>query len=80
MQSISARPILAQCQPEDDIDQLFNRLSRLEPPGELVSRILSRVRHLPTPVSTQPRPAPPGLPGNAEPDSLIVRNDKRNPS
>ncbi len=72
-----SRLTLANFQPEDDIDKLFNRLSQVEPPGELVSCILSRIRHIPVP------PAPkvqPDAPAHEKLDSLVVRNEKRDPS
>ena len=40
--------------PEDDIDRLFGKLRKLEPPGDIVKQILARVKRLPT-----PRPLPP---------------------
>jgi HEPN domain-containing protein len=33
--------------PEDDIDQLFQKLPRLEVPGDLVKQILARIEQLP---------------------------------
>lgn len=77
MQFISSHPMQARFQPEDDIDKLFNRLSQLEPPEELISRILSHVQHLPAPFSRRMHPA---LPGNEECDGLVVRNEMRDPS
>jgi len=36
--------------PEDDIDRLFGKLHRLEPPDDIVKQILARVKRLPTPL------------------------------
>lgn len=33
--------------PEDDVDRLFKKLHKLEPPGDIVKQILARVRQLP---------------------------------
>ena len=77
MQFLLSRPTLAHFQPEDDIDKLFNRLSQLEPSGELISRILSHVRHVSAPFPSQSRTEMPGSEGL---DSLVVRNEKRDPS
>lgn len=77
MQFISSHSMQARFQPEDDIDKLFNRLSQLEPPDELISHILSRVQHLPTPLSRQMHSV---VPGSEELDSLVVRNERRDPS
>ena len=35
--------------PEDDIDRLFGKLHRLEPPGDIVKQILARIKHLSVP-------------------------------
>ncbi len=40
--------------PEDDVDRLFGKLQKLEPPGDIVKQILARVKRLPA-----PRPLPP---------------------
>lgn len=41
--------------PEDDIDRLFEKMHRLEPPGDIVKQILARVKRLPAPhLSPQP--------------------------
>jgi len=75
MQFMLSRHTPAAFQPEDDIDKLFHRLSRVEPPGELISRILSNVKRLPAPMQIQPDPPV----GNGL-DNLVVRNEKREPS
>lgn len=35
--------------PGDDIDRLFEKLHRLEPPGDIIKQILARIKQLPTP-------------------------------
>ncbi len=65
-------------QPEDDVDKLFNRLGQLEPPGELVARILTHIGRL-SGLST-PSPLLPELAGSEEGVGLIVRNEGRDPS
>jgi hypothetical protein len=47
-------PSEAESFPEDDIDRLFEKLHKLEPPGDIVKQILARVKRLPV-----PRPLPP---------------------
>jgi len=32
--------------PEDDVDRLFKKLHRLEPPGDIVKQILTRIKGL----------------------------------
>ena len=62
--------------PKDDIDELFDKLQRLEPPPYLISRILSLLpRKLPTPSPSDSLLPPSGL--WDELDNLVVRNDKR---
>jgi hypothetical protein len=63
-------------QPEDDVDRLFNRLNQLEPPGELVARILTHIGRLPGP-SALPTSAPAS---GEECRHQIVRNEWRDPS
>jgi len=75
MQFMLLRHTPAACQPEDDIDKIFHRLSRVEPPGELISRVLQSVRRLPASMQAQPdQPVGDGL------DTLVVRNEMREPS
>ncbi len=55
MHALSSRVILSmwgtEFLPEDDIDQLFEKLRKLEPPGDIVKQVLARVKRLPvTPV------------------------------
>jgi hypothetical protein len=68
-------------QPEDEIDQLFSYLTPVEPPTEVIARILSQVRSLSkrpvsswTPLFTTHEP-----PQDSE-DSLIVRREQSDPS
>jgi hypothetical protein len=35
--------------PQDDIDRLFEKLHKLEPPEDIVKQILARVKRLPAP-------------------------------
>lgn len=75
MQFMLLRHTPATCQPEDDIDKLFHHLSRVEPPGELIARILQNVRRLPVSLPGQPdRPVGDRL------DTLVVRNETCEPS
>ena len=77
MQFMLSRHTLTSFQPGDDIDKLFDRLLQIEPPGELISRILSHVGHLTTPS------VPPVQPDTVTNDELgdpIVRNERREPS
>jgi hypothetical protein len=47
-------PILeAESFPQDDVDRLFEKLHKLEPPNDIVKQILARVKRLPAP-SLQP--------------------------
>jgi len=64
-------------EPEDEIDKLFHQLPRIEPAGDFIAQILSRVRGLPGPLWEGPkrRPGP-----DAGMDALIVRNETREPS
>jgi hypothetical protein len=69
-------------QPEDDIDQLFNRLPRIEPPDGLIKDILLSVGRLPVLNNRPPlthqvhmdRWTDTGL------GTLVIRNEKRGPS
>lgn len=77
MQFMSLRSTPAGFQSEDDIDELFKRLSPVEPSSALISRILEHIKRvaIPVPASTQPEPSCfEGL------DSLVIRNEKRGPS
>lgn len=66
-------------QPEDDIDRLFNRLPRIEPPDGLIKDILSSVGHLPTP-NTRPSLTQQVRTDRWTVDTLVIRNEKRGPS
>ena len=41
--------IEAESFPEDDIDRLFGKLQKIDPPGDIVKQILERVKRLPAP-------------------------------
>jgi hypothetical protein len=75
MQFISYGLSPAALQPEDDIDKLFTRLPQIEPPGELIARILSHVQQL-REQSICPQPAP----SEWDNEALVVRNELREPS
>lgn len=77
MSFMSSGLTLAGFQPEDDIDKLFEHLSRIEPPGELIAQIFSHVRRLPGPLTRQTQPETSTGEGS---DALVVRNEKRDPS
>lgn len=65
-------------QAEDDVDKLFNHLGQLEPPDELVARILTHIGRLPEPSMCPPSSLRPASGGEHE--SLIVHNEWRDPS
>ena len=60
----------------DDVDRLFNRLEPLEPPADLVVRILNSIFHIPS------RPSDPEFSwdNGCNEDGLVVRNEKKEPS
>ncbi len=60
----------------DDIDRLFNRLEPLEPPTEVLARILNSISHI------SPRPTHPesSWDNDDQVDGLVVRNEKKEPS
>ncbi len=64
--------------PKDDIDELFEKLQPVEPPKSVIDRILKTVTTLPLPQQTQPQPKA-ALPWRHL-DTLVVRNDEREPS
>jgi len=72
---------LADGQSEDDIDQLFSQLSPVEPPRDLITRIILHTRHLPLSsadhLSTQHAGQP--LAGEGL-EYLIIHNEKQEPS
>lgn len=70
---------IADFQPEDDLDKLFRRLPQIEPPHEAITQILSRIKRLPRPASLPPLNLQDALAGQSE-DTLIVRNEMRDPS
>jgi len=82
MQFISPGFAPVEAQPEDDIDKLFTRLSQLEPPGELITRILIHVQSLPEGVTDAPeaQPSQANLEVAWEREALVVRNEQREPS
>jgi len=63
-------------EPDDDIDKLFNRLESLEPPPDLLARILHSISQL------SPCPSHPEHLWNDDShiDGLVVRNEKKEPS
>lgn len=77
MSFMPSSPTLAWFQPEDDVDTLFRQLPQIEPSGELISRILTRIRRLPGPLRQQEQLE---LPHSSGLDALVVRNEKRDPS
>jgi hypothetical protein len=71
------RSISAQCsEPDDDIDKLFSRLELLEPPTDLLKRILNSIPQ------NSPRPAKPEPQWDTDSqiDGLVVRNENKEPS
>ena len=63
--------------PKDDIDKLFEKLERLEPPPTLIENIL-KLTIKPPPAPAQPDSIP--LDPWAQLDSLVIRNEKLKPS
>jgi len=70
---------LSDLQPEDELDQLFQRLPEVEPPHEVITRMLSQIQRLPRPTALPSLSVQDGLAGQSE-DTLIVHNEKRDPS
>ena len=71
------RSISAQrSEPDDDIDKLFSRLELLEPPTDLLKRILNSIPQ------RSPRPAKPEPQWDNDNhiDGLVVRNENKEPS
>lgn len=70
--SSAARP----SEPGDDIDKLFSRLEQLEPPTDLLERILNSIPQ------RSPRPAKPEpiWDNDSHLDGLVVRNENKEPS
>ena len=61
--------------PKDEIDDLFEKLQPIEPPPDLIQRILNSISRLPPPPQlSQPED---DVSPSAPLDRLIVRNDKR---
>jgi hypothetical protein len=75
MQFLSSHPTPAGNQSEDDIDKVFKQLLPVEPSSELISRILAHIRHVVRPMPTASEP--PDFEGL---DSLVIRNERRDPS
>jgi hypothetical protein len=76
------RSFTADFQSDDDIDRLFSRLLQIEPPGELIARILSQVGYLPESSAFPPSIQQGGqnLPAGEGLDALVVRNETQEPS
>lgn len=47
-------PASGELTPEDDIDRLFEKLPKLEPPGDIVKQIIARIKRLPAPLPLPP--------------------------
>jgi hypothetical protein len=60
----------------DDVDRLFNRLEPLEPPADLVVRILNSISH----ISSRPSDPAFSWDNDCHGDKLVVRNEKKEPS
>jgi hypothetical protein len=71
------RSISAQrSEPDDDIDKLFSRLELLEPPADLVKRILHSIPQR----SPRPENPEPQWDSDSHIDGLVVRNENKEPS
>jgi hypothetical protein len=68
MQFVSSDLIVASSEdlPEDDVDRLFKKLQKHDPPVNIVKQILARIRQLPAGQQHQPSP----LPSEAETPSV----------
>lgn len=64
--------------PEDEIDELFGKLKMVEPPAEVIARILANVSQL-SQASSQKTEAKVKEPFE-DLDNLVVRNEKKEPS
>jgi hypothetical protein len=60
----------------DDVDRLFNRLEPLEPPADLVVRILDSI----TQISSRPSGPEFSWDNDCHGDGPVVRNEKKEPS
>jgi hypothetical protein len=60
MQFVSSDLIVASLEdlPEDDVDRLFKKLQKHDPPVNIVKQILDRIRQLPAGQQHQPSPLP----------------------
>jgi len=69
-------------QPEDDIDKLFTNLPQVEPPDELIARILSHVQHLtePSVYSSVTQSFRSDMQIDREDQALVIHNEQREPS
>ena len=63
-------------EPDDDVDRLFNRLEPLEPPADLVVRILNSISQ----ISSRPSDPEFAWDNDCQWDKLVVRNEKKEPS
>lgn len=63
--------------PEDDIDELFAKLEPVEPPSSLIAQILANVSHLQD--AAQKKDGATEQPFEHL-DTLVVRNEKKEPS
>lgn len=63
-------------EPDDDIDRLFNRLEPLEPPSDLLTRILHSISQL----SSYPSHPEHQWNNDSHIDGLVVRSEKKEPS
>jgi hypothetical protein len=63
MQFVASRDTLLASDfvPADDIDQLFQKLEKLEPPADTIKQILARIKQLPASQRYQPAQTPAGL-------------------
>jgi hypothetical protein len=44
---LALNSLSSELSPEDDVDRLFKKLQRREPPANILQQILNRIRHLP---------------------------------
>lgn len=70
---------IADFQPEDDLDRMFRRLPQIEAPRQVTAQILTQIKRLPRPASLPTLNSRDALAGQSE-DTLIVRNEMRDPS
>lgn len=76
MPDLQRRSAAQRSEPDDDIDKLFSRLELLEPPTDLLKRILNSIPQR----SPRPAKSEPVWNNDNQLDGLVVRNENKEPS